>query len=64
MICDWPFLLQGLREVKGKAISGGPAEINVKGFLASPLVCARFHSFSLPFAEQTAPSVQATYKLL
>ena len=29
MICDWPFLLQGLREVKGKAISGCPAEINV-----------------------------------
>ena len=23
------FLLQGLREVKGKAISGGPAEFNI-----------------------------------
>ena len=45
---------------------GGGGETTKKVSLrgASPLVFKRFHSFSLPFAEPTASSVQATYKLL
>ena len=52
MICDWPFLLQDLREVKGKAISGGPAEFNIVCYFfdiifKSVSICKREFSLGL-----------------